>query len=92
MTTAIAAKTAAETFKFKVRSGIPVTIHSTGLAGAETIALTIRSGTVDEPVRDDSGTPVTLNATNTQLTVVGVGSYRLTKGITAGLVAVYIEE
>jgi len=92
MTTAIAAKTAAETFKFKVKQGLPVTIHSTGLAGAETIPLTIRSGTVDEPVRDDSGAPVTLNVTNTQLLVTGVGSYRLTKGITASAVAVYIEE
>lgn len=92
MTVAIAAKTAAETFKFKVKQGLPVTIHCTGLAGEETIPLTIRSGTVDVAITDDSGASVALSATKQQLYVVGAGSYRLTKGITAGLVAVYLEE
>lgn len=92
MSTAIAATTEAALFKFKVRQGLPVTIHCTGLTGAETIPLTIRSGTVDVPVTDDSGAAVALSATKQQLNVHGVGSYRLTKDITQGLVAVYSEE
>lgn len=92
MSTAIVPKTAAETFNFTVRAGSPVTIHCTGLAGVETIPLTIRSGSVNEPVLNSYDVAVALSATKKQLLVHGAGNYTLTKGVTAGLAGLYIEE
>lgn len=90
MPTVIVSTTSAATHDFNVQSRFPATVHCKGLAGAETIPLTIKTGSTYSPVVDSDGNAIALTVTKTILQVVGSGDYRLTKGTTAGATEVYV--
>ena len=82
--------TDAATVAFIVSPGqIPMTVTSTGLAGAESIAIEIQTADAWDSADDDNG-PMTLTATRKQRTMQTPGHYRLVKPETASNAAAQI--
>jgi hypothetical protein len=90
MATVITSKTAAEDFYFSAEARFPATIHCKGLAGAETIAIKIKTGSTYTAIADRDGVAITLTATKTIFTLQASGEFLISKPITAGAVEVYV--
>lgn len=83
----INAATGASTVEFCVDNStrVPVSVISSGLAGAETIAVNVHTG-VGFTSYSPEGADVTLTATSKQIAITSYGRFQFVKGVTAGAV------
>lgn len=85
----INAQTIAQTATIEI-GGI-ASVVTKGLAGAESIAVNILTGTTFEPLLE-SGSAVTITATSPQKLINWKGNYEFVKGITAGAVTLQVTD
>ncbi len=83
--TYIAAVTAADTKLLSLNNGQSVTISASGLAGAEVIDVQVLQGTVYASVGEE------LTVAEPAKILDGPGQYQISKGVTVGVVGVYID-
>lgn len=85
----INAKTAAQTVTIDLSK--TATVVTKGLAGVESIAVNIETGTTFEALFE-SESAVVIDATSPQLILNGPGSYQFVKGVTAGAVTLQVTD
>lgn len=85
----INAKTAAQTVTIDLNK--TATVVTKGLAGAESIAVNIETGTTFEALFE-SESAVVIDATSPQLILNGPGNYQFVKGVTAGATTLQVTD
>lgn len=85
----IDAQTAAATVTISIAR--LATVATKSLAGAETIAVNMLTGSTYEAMVD-GGSAVTITATAPQLIINGPGTYQFVKGVTAGAVTLQVTD
>ena len=90
--TLIAATTSAASAYLEVHHGQSATIAAYNLAGAETVNIEFKVGTNYTQVYGTAGSALKLTATQNPLTLVGPGTYKLSKSSTAGASSVHVNK
>lgn len=90
--TLIAWNTATASAYVTVDHGQSATIAAYNLAGAETVNIEFQVGSNYTQVYDSSGNALKLTATQNPLTLVGPGTYKLSKSSTAGASSVHVNK
>lgn len=90
--TVILATTSAATYILEVEKGQEATIAAYNLAGAETVNIEFKVGTNYTQVYDSAGTALKLTVTQNPLTLVGKGTYKLSKSSTASAASVHVDK